>query len=71
MSTNPVEDNFVTRFILGFAVLVAISLGAGLGGLLFEAVGVPWGIGYLLGGLGVFLGFSAWYTRYHRRVTGE
>lgn len=66
MSPNPVENNVVTRFLLGLAVILGLFLGGGAGGALLGRFSFPYstGIGVLLGSLVVFVAFAAWYTRY-------
>jgi predicted MFS family arabinose efflux permease len=66
MRTNPVERNFVTRFVMGLAVIVGMFLGGGAGGWLLGSVGVAYAgvLGTLLGSAAVFVAFTAWYRRY-------
>lgn len=66
MSTNPVEANVVTRYILGFAVITAMMFGGGVGGSLLNDTSAPYGgvVGTALGALVVFLGFVVLYRRY-------
>ncbi len=70
MSPNPVEQNVVTRFLLGFAVILGMMLGGAAGGSLASLVDVPYaGVsGVFLGSVIVFGAFSVWYTRYDRRA---
>ncbi|MHB9287697.1 hypothetical protein ACKVMT_11755 [Halobacteriales archaeon Cl-PHB] len=73
MVSTPVENNFVTRFLLGLAVIVAMFVGAEAVGRLFTRLDVPYGtnLGVLVGALLVFLAFAAWYTRYSRSVEAD
>jgi hypothetical protein len=73
VATNPVERNFVTRYILGFAVIVAMMLGGGAGGYVLQGVDIPYAgvIGTALGALLVFAAFVAWYRRYDASYTSE
>lgn len=66
MSLNPVEENFVTRFILGFAVIVAMFAGGGAVGSTLQSSEVPYGgvLGTALGAIVVFLVFVVLYRRY-------
>ncbi|SNZ04245.1 hypothetical protein SAMN06269185_0497 [Natronoarchaeum philippinense] len=66
MNQNPVEDNFVTRFILGIAVIFLMSVGGGAVGQLFSDLSVPYGAwaGTLVGAIAVFLVFTILYRRY-------
>lgn len=63
---NPVEDNFVTRFILGFAVVFAMLLGGGGGAWVLTSIGIPYGdwLGVAVGAVIVFLVFVVLYRRY-------
>lgn len=66
MVNNPVENNFITRLILGFAVIVAMMIGGGaVGGLLMNA-GIPYGdwIGVAVGAIVVLGVFVVLYQRY-------
>ncbi len=71
MATNPVEENVVTRFILGFAVIFAMMLGAGALGSVLRDTAIPFGgwIGVLLGAVLVFIGFVVVYRRYDASFT--
>lgn len=73
MGTNPVEENFVTRYILGFAVIVAMMLGGGAVGGAFQAVEIPYGggIGVALGAILVLVGFIVLYGRYDAAYDDE
>lgn len=66
MASNPVEENFVTRFLLGMAVLLAMVLGGGAVGQFFQNAGVPYGdwLGAGLGMIVVFAVFTVLYRRY-------
>jgi hypothetical protein len=66
MDTNPVEENPVTRFVLGFAVAVAMMLGGGAVGGAFRYTEIPYGgtIGVAIGAILVFVGFVLLYGRY-------
>jgi hypothetical protein len=72
MSTNPVEANVVTRFLLGFAVIVAMMFGGGVGGSTLNDTTVPYGgvVGTAIGTLVVFLGFAVMYRRYDQSHSG-
>jgi len=72
MATNPVEENPVTRWLLGMAVIFGMMLGGAAGAQVFATVPVPYAsvLGVLIGALLVLVGFSVWYTRYHRAATG-
>lgn len=69
MPTNPVEDNPVTAFILGLAVIAAMFLAGGAVGWLGGQVGVPYGdvAGVAVGALATFVVFALLYSRYLRR----
>jgi len=64
--TEPVEDNFVTRFRLGAAVIFAMSMGGAAAAELFRRVDVPYGVwlGTLAGAIAVFVAFVVLYRRY-------
>ena len=66
MRRNPVEENVVTRFVLGVVVIFAMMLGGGVVGRAFESIGVPYGswIGVTVGTIAVFLVFTVLYNRY-------
>jgi len=66
MTSNPVEDNFVTRFILGLAVIFAMMFGGGAGGVALSALDIPFGrlLGTVIGALLVFAAFAVLYRRY-------
>ena len=63
---NPVENNFVTRFILGFAVIFAMMIGGGAVGWAFSSIGIPYGdwLGVAIGAVVVFAVFAVLYRRY-------
>jgi len=63
---NPVEGNFLTRFVLGLAVISAMIVGGSIVARGLSGLDVPYasGVGMLLGAFAVFAGFSVWYTRY-------
>ncbi|MFC6615887.1 hypothetical protein ACFQAS_13180 [Halopenitus salinus] len=66
MENNPVENNFITRFILGFAVIIAMMIGGrAVGGVLISA-DIPYGdwIGVAIGAIAVFGVFAVLYQRY-------
>lgn len=73
MGSNPVEANFVTRYLLGFAVIVAMMLGGGAVGAAFRATEVPYGgwIGVTVGAVLVFVGFVVLYGRYDASYDDE
>lgn len=66
MSPNPVEENFVTRYALGFAIIAAMMLGGGAGGWALASLDVPGGrwIGTLLGALVVLVAVGVRYQGY-------
>lgn len=66
MATNPVEENFITRFILGIGVIVAMMMGGSAGGYVLRTLDLPYGgvVGVTLGALFVFIGFVGLYRRY-------
>ncbi|GAA0677911.1 hypothetical protein ACFQDG_02720 [Natronoarchaeum mannanilyticum] len=66
MEQNPVEDNFVTRFLLGAAVIFAMSMGGAAAAELFRRVGMPYGawVGTLVGAIAAFVAFAILYRRY-------
>lgn len=66
MVTNPVEENVVTRFLLGFAVIVAMMMGAGAGGYVLRTLDFPYAevMGVVIGAMFVFIGFVVLYRRY-------
>ncbi|WP_254544021.1 hypothetical protein [Halomarina pelagica] len=66
MGNNPVEDNFVTRFLLGLAVIFAMMIGGGAIGGAFLSLGVPYGdwLGVAVGSVLVFVAFVVLYRRY-------
>lgn len=66
MPTNPVEENVVTRFILGFTVILAMMGGGGAVGGFLDTTAAPYGgvLGTALGALLVFVGFTVLYRRY-------
>lgn len=72
MASNPVEENFVTRFLLGMAVLLAMVLGGGAVGQFFQNAGVPYGdwLGAGLGMIAVFAAFTVLYRRYDASFGG-
>ncbi|MFC6904231.1 hypothetical protein [Halalkalicoccus tibetensis] len=62
MPSNPVERNFLTRFILGFAVIGLMSIGGGA--VARPLVSMVGPIAGFIGALIVFVLFARWYTRY-------
>ncbi|WP_049921558.1 hypothetical protein [Halopiger djelfimassiliensis] len=66
MTRNPIEANPVTRFALGLAVIVTMSVAAYLVGNFFVALGVPYPgwIGTAVGTVVVFAAFVVLYRRY-------
>lgn len=73
MTQNPVEENFVTRFLLGLAVIFAMTIGGGAVGTTFSDVGLPYGawIGVAVGAIAVFVAFAALYGRYDASYTSD
>lgn len=73
MTTNPVEENVVTRFILGLAVIFAMMLGGGAVGSALGATPFPYGgvLGVGTGAVLVFVGFAVLYRRYDASVQTE
>jgi opacity protein-like surface antigen len=73
MATNPVERSLLARFLVGVAVVAAMTLvGGGLGTLLLSAR-VPYGdwIGVGVGAVATFAAFSAAYVRYDAGFDGS
>lgn len=70
---NPVEDNFVTRFILGFAVIFAMMIGGGAVAEAFSSIGIPFGdwVGVVIGAVVVFAAFVVLYRRYDAAFSPE
>jgi hypothetical protein len=66
MDSSPVESNFVTRFVLGLAVIFAMFTVGSLVAAAFSILDARYagGAGVLLGALATFVAFSVWYTRY-------
>jgi hypothetical protein len=66
MGTNPIERNPVTRFLLGVAVVAAMTAGGGAAGWLLDSAGAPAGeyVGVAVGASVVFVAFTVWYRRY-------
>lgn len=66
MSSNPVERNFVTRFILGLAIVCLMIIGGSAVAYLLRSFSVPYGgaIGVTVGAIVVFCLFSWWCTHY-------
>ncbi|WEL17125.1 MULTISPECIES: hypothetical protein [unclassified Halorhabdus] len=65
MEQNPVEDNFITRIILGFVVLYAMLIvGSSVGNMFSTDNGYVALIGFVIGALFVFVIFAALYSRY-------
>ncbi|MFC4544413.1 hypothetical protein ACFO5R_21010 [Halosolutus amylolyticus] len=66
MGTNPVEENFVTRFLLGFAVIVAMAIGGRAVAAAFVSAGIPYAnwLGVAVGAVLVFAAFTVLYRRY-------
>jgi len=73
MAQNPVERNFVTRFVLGLGVILAMMAAGGLTGQLFSTFEFPYAtaVGVFIGALAAFVVFAAWYTRYDASWTGS
>ncbi|SER11876.1 hypothetical protein SAMN04489841_2996 [Natrinema salaciae] len=67
MYSYPVEENPVTRFILGLAVIIGMSHGAQAAMIVFTSIGVPYAnwMGAIVGSLAVFVTFAAIYTYYY------
>lgn len=73
MASNPVERNPVTRFVFGFAVIVAMMLGAGaVGGAVTSLTDVPYGgvVGVAVGALATLVVIGVLYNRYDERSAG-
>lgn len=70
MARNPVENNPVTRFLVGLAVVAGMFVGGAAGGGLFAALSVPYAalVGVLLGSGAVFGAFAVAYSRYDAAV---
>jgi hypothetical protein len=68
MATNPVEENFVTRYILGLGVILAMMVGGRAVGSVFGSTGISYGgpLGVVLGAALVFVVFTMLYRRYDR-----
>lgn len=66
MNSSPVERNFVTRFLLGFAVLTLMYIGGSVLARPLASVGgsAAGFVGMFLGALLVFVPFAHWYARY-------
>jgi hypothetical protein len=73
MGQNPIENNLVTRFLLGFAVVVAMILGGELVGVALLRLDVPYGdwIGVAIGAVAVFVAFTVLYRRYDAAYDAE
>jgi hypothetical protein len=73
MTTNPVEANPVTRWLLGMAVILAMMVGGGAVGWLARDVAVPYAdlLGTLAGAVVVFSLFVVLYRRYHAGASDE
>lgn len=73
MTQNPVEDNVVTRFLLGLAVFLAMALGGQAVASVFASLGVPYaawtGVG--VGAVAVLVAFILLYTRYDASYDSE
>ncbi|WP_254767669.1 hypothetical protein [Salinilacihabitans rarus] len=71
--TNPVEENFVTRFALGFAVIFAMGIGGRAVAEVFTALDVPYGawLGVAVGAVVVFAVCTALYRRYDASYSAE
>lgn len=66
VTRNPIERNFLTRFLVGLAVVFGMFLGGGALGWTFLSVGVPYGdwIGTGVGAVLAFAAFAVLYRRY-------
>lgn len=70
---NPVEANFVSRFLLGLAVISAMFVGGGAAGRVFQSTGIQYGgvVGVATGAMLVFAGFTLLYRRYDASFAGN
>ncbi|ADJ15145.1 hypothetical protein [Halalkalicoccus jeotgali] len=69
MARNPVERNFVTRFLLGLAVLTLMYI---VGGPLVSMAGPVAGFASVfVGALAAFVLFAHWYARYDASFESE
>jgi hypothetical protein len=66
MASNPVEQNVVTRLILGFAVVGLMAAGGAVVARPFASLAGPAAgfIGMFVGAFVVFVLVAWWYTRY-------
>ncbi|WP_135533936.1 hypothetical protein [Halostella pelagica] len=73
MAQNPVEDNVVTRFLLGLAVFAAMAIGGQAVAMSFLSLGVPYAkwVGVGVGAIAVFIAFTALYRRYDASYSAE
>lgn len=73
MARYPVENNFITRFLLGFGVLAAMIFGGSVVAWILVSLEIPYGggIGMILGAFVVFLLFSLWYSSYDAGFDSE
>lgn len=73
MDRNPVEDNVVTRFILGFAVIFAMMIGGQAIGTAFISYDIPSGdwLGVGTSAVLVFVIFIVLYRRYDAAYSTE
>ena len=73
MARNPIEDNFVTKYVLGFAELFTMMIGGGAVGRTFLSIGIPYGnwLGVAVGASLVFAVFTVLYRRYDASYTTE
>ncbi|SEH14513.1 hypothetical protein SAMN04487967_1637 [Natronorubrum sediminis] len=73
MGQNPVEDNFVTRIILGLAVIYAMMVAGGTLGESFAGLEIPYAewIGVAVGAMLVFAVFIPLYRWYDASYSSE
>lgn len=66
MASNPIERNFVTRFLLGLVVIGAMAAGGAFLARPLTSLGGPVAgfVGMFVGALLVFALFAGWYSRY-------
>lgn len=70
IASNPVKNNFLTRYLFGFAVIVAMMIGGGaVGGVMMNA-GIPYEdwIGVAVGAIIVFAAFVVLYPTLNERT---
>lgn len=71
MAKNPIENNPVSRFILGFAVIFGMFVGGGIGARVFASISMPFAelIGVVIGALAAFAMFSWFYFKYDKSAS--